>query len=491
MANHRQHYNHDQNQNHTITLNTNQLMKPSHDVVVVIVPLPAQGHINQLLHLSRLIAAYNIPVHVVGAAVHNRQGKLRVQGWDPNSIPNIHFHDFTIPPFHSPPPNPTSQHSFPSHLLPSFHATRHLRDPAAALLRRLSSQTRRLAVIHDSLMASVVQDVVSIHNAESFTFHSVSAFAIFLFYSDGMAKTTSLLEMDDRVKFPNDIPSLEGCLNSEILDFIASQYEFNKLNSGNLYNTSRVMERPYMNLLARILPNKKHWAVGPFNPVSFMGNNTANDMTRHTCLKWLDRQEPKSVIYVSFGTTTAFTDEQIKELALGLEQTNQKFIWVLRDADKGDVFDKNQEKKFELPKGYEERVRKMGIVVREWAPQLEILGHASTGGFLSHCGWNSCVESITMGVPIAAWPMHSDQPRNAVLVTKLLGIGTVVRDWAHRGDVARADTVAIGVKKLMASKEGDEMRKRAEELGGALRRSMAEGGPSRKELDCFIAHISR
>ena len=488
MAN--QHHHH--NQNHTMTPNSNnQQMTPSQseDVVVVMVPLPAQGHINQLLHLSRLIASYDIPVHVVGAAIHNRQGKIRLQGWDPTSIPNIHFHDFTIPPFHTPPPNPTSQHNFPSHLLPSFHATRHLRGPVAALLRRLSPQTRRLVVIHDSLMASVVQDVVSIQNAESFTFHSVSAFAIFLFYWDGMGKTTSLLEMSDGVKFPNDIPSLEGCLSSEIMDFIALQYEFNKLNSGNLYNTSRVMERPYMNLLARILPNKKHWAVGPFNPVSFLENETSND--RHMCLKWLDKQEPKSVIYVSFGTTTAFTDEQIEELAFGLEHSNQKFIWVLRDADKGDVFDKNQVKKLKLPKGYEERVRNMGIVMREWAPQLEILGHPSTGGFISHCGWNSCVESITMGVPIGAWPMHSDQPRNAVLVTKLLGIGTVVREWAHRDDVARADMVARGIRILMTSKEGVEMRRRAEELCSALRKSMEDGGASRKELDYFIAHISR
>ncbi|XP_030495455.2 zeatin O-glucosyltransferase [Cannabis sativa] len=457
---------------------------PPHDVAVVVVPLPAQGHINQLFHLSRLIVAYDIPVHIVGTTIHNHQAKARLQGWDPNSIPNIHFHNFTIPSFPSPPPNPSLQQTFPSHLLPSFRATSHLRHPTAALLRRLSSQTRRVVVIHDSLMASVVQDVVSIQNAESYTFHSVSAFAIFLFYYDGMKKTTSLLEVEESVEnIPKDIPSLEGCMNSEILEFIAGQYEFNKLNSGNLYNTSRMLERPYMNLLDRILPNKKHWAVGPFNPVSFLSND------RHVCLKWLDKQEPNSVIYVSFGTTTAFTDEQISELAFGLQKSNQKFIWVLREADKGNVFE--AVKKLQLPKGYEERVRNFGLVVREWAPQLEILGHPSTGGFLSHCGWNSCVESITMGVPIGTWPMHSDQPRNAVLVTKLLRIGVVVREWSKRDDVARSDTVACGVRRLMASDEGVEMRKRAAELGGALRRSMAEGGSSRKELDCFIAHISR
>ncbi|EXB50176.1 Zeatin O-glucosyltransferase [Morus notabilis] len=466
------------------------IINPSHDheVVVVMVPLPAQGHINQLLHLSRLIAAYNIPVYYVGAAAHNRQATLRVQGWNPNSIKNIHFLDFLVPPFNSPPPNPNSQDKFPSHLLPSFRAARHLRHPVTALLRRLSEKARRIIIIHDSLMASVVQDAALIPNTESFTFHSISAFAIFLFYWDGMKKVQ--LEVDAKNIIPKDVPSLEGCLTSEMMDFIAAQYEFNKYNSGNLYNTSRVMERPYMDLLVRILPNKKHWALGPFNPVELVEKKVSND--KHMCLEWLDKQAPNSVIYVSFGTTTTFTEEQIQELALGLEQSGQKFMWVLRYADKGVVFDDEVIRKVELPKGYEESVRNKGIVVRDWAPQLEILGHPSTGGFLSHCGWNSCIESITMGVPIGAWPMHSDQPRNTVLVTELLGVGTVVRDWNRRNEVATAAAVVEGVRKLMESKEGEHMRKRAAELGSAVRQSAAaEDGASRKELDAFIAHISR
>ncbi|KAL5546342.1 hypothetical protein UlMin_006029 [Ulmus minor] len=459
-------------------------------VVVVMVPLPAQGHINQLLHLSRLIAAYNIPVHFVGAASQNRQAKQRVHGWNPNSIQNVHFHDFSIPPFLSPPPNPSSPNNFPSHLQPSFHATCHLREPVAALLLKLSSESKRVIVIHDSLTASVAQDVSFMPNIESFTFHSVSAFAIFLFYWDGMGKVPlETIEAKTNSIVLEEVPSLDGCLTSEMLDFIASQYQFQRCNSGNLYNTSRVMERPSMDLLARILPNKKHWAIGPFNPVTLLENKASNG--RHFCLEWLDKQEPNSVIFVSFGTTTAFTDEQIEELAFGLEISEQKFIWVVRDADKGDVFDEEEVRKVKLPKGYQERVESRGVVVRDWAPQLEILSHSSTGGFLSHCGWNSCMESITMGVPIGAWPMHSDQPRNTVLVAKLLRVGIVVREWERRNEIAKAAVVSDGAKRLMASEEGAEMRKRAAELGGAVRRSMASGGVSRAELDSFVAHLTR
>lgn len=472
----------------------NQADHDGDQVVVVLVPLPMQGHLNQLLHLSRLLLSYKniIPsVHFVGTATHNRQAKLRVHGWDPTSFADhIHFHDILVPSFFCPLPNPNQPTTnFPCHLQPSFEATSHLRKPFAALLRQLSSKARRVVVIHDSLMASVVQDVASIaDNAESYIFHSVSAFTIFLYFWDSMKKLGADISANINHIPCDEIPSLEGCFSNEFLDFIASQYDYQKFKSGSVFNTSRVVEKPSMDLLDTISQKKKNWAIGPFNPVVLMDKKAVtNESALHKCLEWLDKQSPRSVIYVSFGTTTALTNEQIKQLAYGLEQSKQKFIWVLRDADKGDVFN-GEVRKVELPKGYEERVKSMGVVVRDWAPQLEILGHPSTGGFMSHCGWNSCMESITMGVPIAAWPMHSDQPRNTVLITKVLKMGIVVKEWARRDELVTACMVASGVKKLMMS---DEMRKRAADLGAAVRKSMAHGGASRLELDSFVAHITR
>ncbi|KAL4607840.1 hypothetical protein ACB092_09G203900 [Castanea dentata] len=413
-------------------------------VVVVMVPFPAQGHLNQLLHLSRLIIAYNIPVHFACTATHNRQAMLRVHGWDPNSVSNIHFHDLKIPPFLNPPPNPNSPSKFPSHLQPLFNASLHLRDPMASLLRELSSRATRIIVINDSMMASVVQDLITIPNAESYTFHSVSAFTYFLYLWEAMGKP---LELE-----PN----------------------------------AKVIEGTYMDIMESLEGGKKHWAIGPFNPVRNIGSNG-----RHKCLEWLDKEAPNSVIYVSFGTTTAMEDMQMKELAIGLEKSGQKFIWVLRDADKGDVFINGELRKDEILKGFEERVKNRGMVVKDWAPQLEILSHPSTGGFMSHCGWNSCMESITMGVPLAAWPMASDQPRNTVLITKLLKVGIVVKDWSRRDELVPSSTIEKAVKLLMASKEGDDIRKRTVDLGGAVRQSIEKGGVSRMELDSFIDHITR
>src|ERR1044072_1077135 len=110
---------------------------------------------------------------------------------------------------------------------------------------------------------------------------------------------------------------------------------------------------------------------------------------------------------------------------------------------------------------------------------------------MSHCGWNSSLESMSMGVPIAAWPMHSDQPRNSVLITEVLKVGLIVKDWAQRDELVTASVIENAVRRLMETKEGDEMRERAMNLKKVIHRSMDEGGVSRMEMDSFIAHITR
>ncbi|KAK1397488.1 Glycosyltransferase [Heracleum sosnowskyi] len=461
-------------------------MQANENVAVVMVPFPAQGHLNQLLHLSRLISSYNIPVHYVATATHSRQAKLRIQGWDPLSTESqlIHFHDFPTPDFQSPPPNPLSSVKFPSHLQPSFNAALLLREPVAAVLSELSPSAKRVVVIYDSIIPSVIQDVASIPNGEAYSFQSVSTFCISSYYWEMVGKP---LGMDDDID--KEIPSggILTTMTSEMMELLMSQSEYRKYSSGTLFNTCRAIEAPFLDVLAKV--NDKQWAIGPFNPVELCKNATKQ---RYNYFDWLDNQASNTVIYVSFGTTTTLTNEQIHAIAVGLENSGQKFIWVLRDADKGDIF-VGDTRVCQLPEGYEERIKLkgQGFILRGWAPQLEILAHVSTGGFMSHCGWNSCMESMSMGVPIAAWPMHSDQPHNALLVTKILKMGVVVKDWAHWDELVDSLKIEKAVKELMASKEGEELRKRAMELGTAIKRSMAEGGDTQREFDGFIAHICR
>ncbi|KAL2940937.1 Zeatin O-glucosyltransferase, partial [Bienertia sinuspersici] len=430
--------------------NQQEQPRPKPKVVVVMVPLPAQGHLNQLLHLSHLIASYDIPVHYACSSTHNRQARLR------------------------------------------FHAsTRHLREPTYHLLQQLSTKYSRVIVIHDILMAYVVQDIKLIPNGEAFTFIPISAFTNFLDSWTSIPEKSKPFQLQ-----PEDIPQCNkdsidyrGCMTLDMLNFTRKQIKSLGFESGWLYNTSRVIDGRYVNLMEKLKINLKHFAIGPFHQVA---QNTSFK-SKHHCLEWLDKQEKDSVIYVSFGSSTSLTDHQIQELANGLDKCGQKFLWVLRRADSTDVFAQESAKVREpkLPQGYEEKVRNKGIVVKDWAPQAEILAHTSVGGFMSHCGWNSCLESLSMGVPIAAWPMHSDQPRNAVLVSQVLKVGVVVRDWAHRSEVVMSNSIENAVKRLMVSKEGNEMKERAVKLGEAIRGSTTKGGVSCLERDAFIAYITR
>lgn len=339
-------------------------------------------------------------------------------------------------------------------------------------------------------MNTVVQDVVSYTNVESYTFTCCSAFASFWYNWETTGRPT--LDGDGELQsILKELPSNEDCMSTDGLQFIFSiDISDKRFSSGKILDSCRVIEGKYIDLLEReeSRDDQKLWALGPFNPVAITHDSSPN---RHKLFDWLDKQAPKSVLYVSFGTTTSISNEQIQELALGLEKSEQRFIWVLRDADKGDIFDGEMTRKIELPDGFEERVGENGLVVEDWVPQPEILGHPATGGFMSHCGWNSSMESMTMGVPVAAWPMHSDQPRNAMLITKVLNVGIYVRDWTQREELVSSAVVEEVVRRLMASEEGEEMRKRAAELGGRVRRSVEDGGVTRMELDSFVAHISR
>ncbi|KAL8489493.1 hypothetical protein ACS0TY_025405 [Phlomoides rotata] len=451
-------------------------------VSVVVVPFPAQGHLNQMLQLSCQISSFGIAVHYVSSAIHNRQAKVRVNGLNPKDVAKIHFHDLPIPSFPSPAPIPSSGNKFPAHLQPAWDAAMSMRGPLGELMTSLSENNRRVVVIHDPLISSVVEDVASIPTAESYAFNCLSGYCQVKFVCEQIGKECPVQRL-------RELPSVESSISYGLHYFIALQTGGLIHKSGDLYNTCRLVEGEFLDILEReefAGRKERSWAIGPLIPAK-LGNKKIDD----ECIKFLDKQAPKSVIFVTFGTTTSLTDSEVEVLATGLERSNQKFIWVLRDADKANVFD-GETRRVELPAGFESRVAGRGLVVRDWTPQPEILSHPSTGVFMTHCGWNSCIESITMGVPMAAWPMHSDQPTNAVLVTEILKVGLPVRKWGKScGEVVEAATVEDVVRRLIASEEGGEIRKRVEKLAAVVRGATEKGGASRVEMESFIAHITR
>lgn len=398
----------------------------------------------------------------------------------------IHFHELSIPPFESSSQNPNSaaMAKYPSHLQTTFDSCLCLRQPMAELLDTVSATCRRLVVIHDINMSYTIQDATTLPNTELYTFNPVSAFC-------NVFNLAKLRDGPNPIEEPEGLPSNEGELPVEILNFLSLQIECLKSSKGTIYNSCRPIEGTYLDLLEKeeVSKGNRLWAIGPLDMGGKVDKKT-NSSSKHKSIEWLDKQTSNSVLYVSFGTTTSMKEEEIKKLAMGLEQSGQKFIWVLRDADAGNIFE-GDIRRAELPSGFEERLKEVGLVVRDWAPQVQILSHPSTGGFMSHCGWNSCLESLTMGVPIIGWPMHSDQPFNAFFLANVLGVGLTIKKRGDDKEQVTSSAIAEAVRTLIASEEGEAIRKKAKDLGGAVSYAVKEGGVSRVELESFIAHITR
>lgn len=126
------------------------------------------------------------------------------------------------------------------------------------------------------------------------------------------------------------------------------------------------------------------------------------------------------------------------------------------------------------------------MVVPLWAPQADILGHPSVGGFFSHCGWNSTLESVTNGVPMIAWPLYAEQRMNATLLTEELGVAvrSEVPPWKK---VVGREEIQRMVRKIMVEKDGFKIRDRVKELKLSGEKALREGGSSYSALSQVVS----
>uniref|UniRef100_A0A1J3D5G4 Glycosyltransferase n=1 Tax=Noccaea caerulescens TaxID=107243 RepID=A0A1J3D5G4_NOCCA len=229
------------------------------------------------------------------------------------------------------------------------------------------------------------------------------------------------------------------------------------------------------------------YPVGPVLNLTGRTNPGLASAQYEDMMKWLDEQPDSSVLFLCFGSMGVFSEPQIKQIAHALELVGFRFIWAIRTNMAGDG-DPHEP----LPEGFVERTMGRGIVC-SWAPQVDILAHKATGGFVSHCGWNSIQESLWYGVPIATWPMYAEQQLNAFGMVKELGLAVEIRlDYVADGDrvtleVVSAEEIATAVRSLM---DGDNLiRKKVQEISAAARKAVGDGGSSMVATRDFIRDI--
>lgn len=215
----------------------------------------------------------------------------------------------------------------------------------------------------------------------------------------------------------------------------------------------------------------------------------------HYCLKWLDTMKPKSVIYVCFGSLCHLLPKQLIEIGKGLEASNSPFIWIIREVDYNEEI-----MKWVKNENFEDRLKGKGLIIKGWAPQVLILSHPATGGFMTHCGWNSTLEGVSAGVPMITWPMFAEQFYNEKLIVQVLKIGIrigveVTMQWgeeANDGIYVKRECVKNIVDQLMdEGEEGQERRRKAQELGERANQAVEEGGSSYMNITSFIEHVKQ
>lgn len=274
-----------------------------------------------------------------------------------------------------------------------------------------------------------------------------------------------------------DIPVFKT-LNTDNLDkYMNIMVEEMKKASGLILNTFRELEEPDLVKLGEQF-HMPTFTIGPFHKCFSSASSSLLEQDRSS-ITWLDKQAPRSVLYVSFGSIATLDADKLEEVAWGLANSPWPFLWVIRPGLISNSLDWDQV----LPNELLNSIKKQGYIVK-WAPQQEVLSHPSVGGFWTHSGWNSTLESICEGVPMICSPFLGDQMVNSRYVSDVWKIGIKLEKGLERGEIENA------IRNLMVGKEGEEMRRRIMSLKEKTDDCFNSGGSSCQSLDDLIDFLS-
>ncbi|KAI3960188.1 hypothetical protein MKW98_016912 [Papaver atlanticum] len=460
---------------------------------IIMIPYLAQGHITRFLALARFISQRkpNIKITFVSTLLNIRCLQSAV-----TSDKNIHLAEL---PFssadHGLPPDSNNTDSLPPHLiLTLLLASQTLKPSFDNLITEIITTEKR---VPDCIIADCIFGWVHDTAKRVGTFHfgfTSGAYGSIMYGSiclnlphrknDG---SNDLIEEFHVPNFPDTATK-----DSPMFKFI--QKLTSMKSDGMLCNSVEEIDVVV-------------WTIGPLLPSYLLQGNKNNasvvshsrtgkefGISPESCIEWLNLHKISSVLYISFGSESAISTSNMKELALGLENSGKSFIWVLRPPSE---FDAKSEFKSEwLPEGFVERMNetKKGLLAKKWAPQLEILCHKSTGAFLSHCGWNSVLESLSQGVPIIGWPMRAEQSFNSEMMQEEMGVSVQLAN-GNEGQVLSEEVQKV-IEQVMDSSKGEEMRRKATVIAEKISAAMREDedghliGSSVGAIDDFLATVT-
>ncbi|KAF8014213.1 hypothetical protein BT93_H0145 [Corymbia citriodora subsp. variegata] len=489
---------------------------------LVMLPFMAHGHLIPFLALARRIRRHT-PFVVTLATTPLNLRYLRSTMSPSDDDSGIRLYEL---PFcsseHGLPPDTENTENLPlNQIMPFCHSSVSLAAPVERLISNITAEEGRppLCVISDVVFGWSV-DVARRLGTKSIAFTTGGAYGTMAYVSLWLhlphrstdAEEFSVPGFPKRCRFHRSQLHRyirEADTTDEWSKFFQTQLKLSLASDGWLCNSVEEIEPLGFDLLRKYL-KLPVWAIGPLVPPQMLKksspispNSTLKSLQKRTgkalgaslekCLDFLNSHGPNSVLYISFGSQNTIRPSHMMQLAIGLELSGKPFIWVIRPPLGFDI--KGEFRAEWLPPGFEDRMTgsKQGLLVRNWAPQLEILSHGSTGAFLSHCGWNSIVESLSQGVPIVGWPMGAEQAYNVkMMVEEMRVCMELTCGFESQID---AEVVKRTIELAMEEEgKGGEMRRRANAAMRQMREAVKEGsdddkGSNVKAMDEFVRTI--
>ncbi|XP_057418156.1 UDP-glycosyltransferase 84B2-like [Lotus japonicus] len=231
------------------------------------------------------------------------------------------------------------------------------------------------------------------------------------------------------------------------------------------------------------------YPIGPLVSPFILGEREISDVSvdmwnaEDSCMDWLNKKSPKTVIYISFGSLIVLSQKQMDNIAKALKNYNKDFLWVVKPPD-GEARKKGGAG--ELSAEFLKETEGKGLAVK-WCNQEKVLMHPAVGCFVSHCGWNSILETLVAGVPVVACPYWTDQPTNAMLVTNVFKNGVNV-NYGKDG-VASTEEIEKCIWDVMEGPSSGEIKKRVVEIKESARKTLQEGGSSNENINRFLNEL--
>ncbi|CAH2053086.1 unnamed protein product [Thlaspi arvense] len=465
-------------------------------------PSPGIGHVRSTAALAKLLVDSDDRLSVTLIVIPDRFSSVDISSAYPESESRLRY-------CHLPAGDQSTQDPNQTYISYIESYKPHIRNAVSKLAQEVSTHPdspRRLAGIVVEMFCTPMIDIADEFGLPAYLyFTSNASYLGLMFHVQNLhdQENFDVTELRDS-STELDVPALTRRIPASCLPSVMLSKEWfpNLLRrattlrgtKGILVNSVAEMEPQALKFFSGGNSTPPLYAVGPLLDFKTDGE----DEKKREILRWLDEQPSKSVVFLCFGSMGGFSEEQAREIAVALERSGHRFLWSLRRASPVEKimtgsppggFTNLEEI---LPEGFLDRTAKIGKIIT-WAPQVAVLESPAIGGFVTHCGWNSILESLWFGVPMAAWPIYAEQQFNAFRMVEELGLAAEIRKDYRRdnllgeSEMVTAEEIERGVNGVM--EQGSEVRKSVNEMSDKFHVALMDGGSSNAAMRKFVQDV--